>query len=234
MIRSTPVLYEEIEPSFFAPELIEEISFSLEDLRNAPRTYAPPKPAPTPRRATASPRGSASLVLLTTHKEKHLANLSGFDASKQGEMLNFDAFPAHKALGMMTKSEMKPTKAGTGSYLECEFTLLNGQFKGRKVWSRLNLSNPNKQAEDIAQRELGAICKAVGIITPLDSSELHNKPIMLDIAYEPASKDNKAQNYIKGYTPATGTAGAAAPALTSAQQMLPQSPAPAAIPPWKR
>lgn len=167
-----------------------------------------------------------------------MANLTGFDASKQGEMLNFDAFPAHKALGMMTKSEMKPTKAGTGSYLECEFTLLDGQYKGRKVWARLNLSNPNKQAEDIARRELGAICKAVGIITPLDSADLHNKPIMLDIGYEaaaPATNDKpatKAQNVIKGYTPATGTAGAAAPSPTP--QGFTQVAKPAAVPPWQR
>lgn len=167
-----------------------------------------------------------------------MANLTGFDASKQGEMLNFDAFPAHKALGMMTKSEMKPTKAGTGSYLECEFTLLDGQYKGRKVWARLNLSNPSKQAEDIAQRELGAICKAVGINTPLDSADLHNKPIVLDIGYEPAApatKDKpatKAQNVIKSYTTATGTAGAAAP--SAAPQGLAQAPKPAAVPPWQR
>ena len=42
------------------------------------------------------------------------------------------------------------SQAGTGSYLNLTFEILDGNYKGRKVWSRLNLDNPNQQAVQIA------------------------------------------------------------------------------------
>jgi len=37
---------------------------------------------------------------------------------------------------------MKPTKTGSGTYLELTFQVIEGQYKNRLLWSRLNLSNP--------------------------------------------------------------------------------------------
>lgn len=164
-----------------------------------------------------------------------MANLAGFDASQQGEMLNFATMPAQKkVLVMMTASEMKPTKKGTGSFLLCEFTILaDGQYKGRKVWTRLNLSNPNKQAEDIAQRELGAICKAVGIIKPNDSADLHSKPILIDFSVE-KGENGQDQNKIDAYYPAAAGASFTAPAAPTQQPGPATAPAAPATPPWMR
>lgn len=159
-----------------------------------------------------------------------MANLQGFDATQHGEMLNFDTLPAMKAvLAMMTASEMQPNKAGNGSFLKCEFTLLQeGQYKGRKLWARLNLSNPNKQAEDIAQRELAAICKAVGMPKPNDSADLHNRPMLIDIDVEKGSNGNRDQNRITKYVPATAAGSFAAPPPPSAGTAV--MPTPAATP----
>jgi hypothetical protein len=46
------------------------------------------------------------------------------------------------------------------------------------IWSRLNLDNP--KAVEIARRDLSAICRAVGVLTPGDSSELHDLPLVLE------------------------------------------------------
>lgn len=170
-----------------------------------------------------------------------MANLAGFDASQQKEMMDFSVMPAQKlVLSMMTASAMKPTKAGTGSFLECEFTIMaEGQYKGRKIWTRLNLSNPNKQAEDIAQRELGAICKAVGIIKPNDSADLHGRPMLIDFSVEKGENGGKDSNKIDKYT-AVGVAQPQPQGFVVPQPVA-GAPAPAAAvpaapatPPWMR
>ena len=46
---------------------------------------------------------------------------------------------------------MRPTKAGNGSYLQLEIEILEGQYKGRRLWDRLTLNHPNAVAVQIAQ-----------------------------------------------------------------------------------
>ena len=90
-----------------------------------------------------------------------MANLTGFDANSVNPATDFEPLPAGKYLAIITDSEMKPTKSGSGNYLELTFQVIDGPFKGRMLWSRLNLDNPNAQAVQIAQGELSAICRAV-------------------------------------------------------------------------
>ena len=73
----------------------------------------------------------------------------------------FDPIPAGKYLAAIIESNMKPTKSGKGQYLELTFQILEGDFKGRKVWARLNLDNPSAQTVKIARGELSAISRAV-------------------------------------------------------------------------
>ena len=105
-----------------------------------------------------------------------MADLQGFDANRVEPSKEFDPIPAGKYLAMITASEMKPNKAGTGQFLELTFQILEGEHKNRQLWARLNLSNPNETAMKIAQAELSALCRAVGVMTPRDSVELHNLP----------------------------------------------------------
>lgn len=136
-----------------------------------------------------------------------MANLAGFDASQVPEQMEFTALPDGQYVVIATASEMKPTKRGDGQLLQFTFEVLDGPCKGRKVWARLNLVNPNQTAVDIAQRELGAICRAVGVIKPADSAELHNRPLLITVAVERDDR-NRENNTIKKYE-AAGAAGAA-------------------------
>jgi len=128
-----------------------------------------------------------------------MANLAGFDASQIEPMTTFDPIPAGKYLAMITASEMKPNKAGTGSYLELVFTIVEGEHKGRQLWARLNLDNPNQLAVKIAKAELSAICRAVGVLTPRDSVELHNLPLVIRVACKKRKDTDEIANVIKGY-----------------------------------
>jgi hypothetical protein len=150
-----------------------------------------------------------------------MSNLSGFNANQVEPAADFEPLPAGKYVAVITASEMKPTKAGNGSFLELVFQVTEGEFKGRKLWSRLNLENPNALTVKIARGELSAICRAVGVMEPKDSAELHNLPMLVSVKQK-ADADGEVRNEVKGYGKRE-TANGAKPA----QNANP-------TPPWRR
>jgi hypothetical protein len=83
-------------------------------------------------------------------------------------------------------------------------------YKGRNLWARLNLDNPNATAVQIARAELSTICRAVGVLAPNDSVELHDLPLVIQVKYVKRAVTGELTNEIKGYgkkdTPAPATA----------------------------
>ena len=110
-----------------------------------------------------------------------MANLNGFDAREVEPKAAFEPIPAGKYLACITASAMKPTNSGNGAYLEFQFQVLEGEHKGRLLWSRLNLENPKRETVAISRAELSAICRACGVMTPKDSVELHNLPLFVTV-----------------------------------------------------
>jgi hypothetical protein len=128
-----------------------------------------------------------------------MTKLHGFNANEVDPMDTFDPIPAGKYMAVITESEMKPTKSGNGSYLEFVFQIIEGEFKGRLLWSRLNLDNPNELTVKIAQGELSAICRAVGVMQPKDSVELHNIPLLVTVKCKKREDTGEIMNEVKGY-----------------------------------
>lgn len=129
-----------------------------------------------------------------------MAYLGNFDASKF-EAPSFGLIPAGKYSAMITASEVKPNKAGTGSYLELTFTITEGEHKGRQLWVRLNIEHPNEKAVQVARHELAAICRAVGVLTLQDSVQLHGVPLVVRVIQQPRRDTGEIVNTIKGYEP---------------------------------
>jgi hypothetical protein len=154
-----------------------------------------------------------------------MANLNGFNATEVEPTTSFEPLPAGKYLAAVTESEMKPTKSGSGSYLQLTFTILEGEYKNRVLWARLNLNNPNATAVKIARSELSAICHAVGVMQPRDSVDLHNLPLVITVKLKNRDDTGELTNEIKGYA-RKDAAGA------NGQQ--PQAPVADNTPPWKR
>ena len=152
-----------------------------------------------------------------------MANLNGFDASQVEPTASFDPIPAGKYLAAITESEMKPTKNGSGNYLQMTFTVLDGEYKNRVLWARLNLHNPNATAVKIAKSELSALCRAVGVMQPRDSVELHNIPLLITVKVKKREDTGELTNEIKGYEPKSVAAG-----------QPQQAPVASNTPPWKR
>lgn len=152
-----------------------------------------------------------------------MANLNGFNAHEVEPNAAFDPLPAGKYLAAVTASEMKPTKNGDGSYLQLEFTVLEGEFKDRKVWDRLCINHPNATTVKIARGNLSAICRATGVMQPRDSVELHNIPLLITVKCKKRQDTGELSNEVKGYEPKASVTG-----------QPQQAPATSNTPPWKR
>jgi len=155
-----------------------------------------------------------------------MANLNGFNANEVDPSVGFDPVPAGQYLAIITESEMKPTKAGTGQYLQLTFQIIEGEYKGRLLWARLNLDNPSAMAVKIARAELSAICRAVNVMAPKDSVEMHNIPLVIKVGCKKRDDvpGDEITNEIKGYeSRASASVGQA-----------PDPAVPGSTPPWKR
>jgi len=127
-----------------------------------------------------------------------MASLGNFDATSVEPTTGFDPIPAGNYLAVITGSEMKNTKTGTGQYLEVTVQVIDGPYANRKLWDRLTLVHQNSQTVEIAQRKLSAICRSVGIMQPQDSSQLHGIPMTIRVTYKNDQKYGPS-NEIGGY-----------------------------------
>jgi len=122
-----------------------------------------------------------------------------FNANEVQPNTGFDPIPADKYVAMITASQMKPTKNGNGSYLELELTILEGTYKDRKIWDRLCINHSNPQTVKIARGNLSALCRAVGVLEPRDSCQLHNIPLVVTVRCKKRDETGDITNEIKGY-----------------------------------
>ena len=160
-----------------------------------------------------------------------------FDASQVDPSSSMAADPNFTGWHKMIfgESEMKPTKDNTGQYLQLVADVIEGPYKGRKLWARLNLVNKSQQAVDIAYRELSAICHATGCMNVTDSQQLHNRPFLGNVEFEPQKGEYKAKNNLVGYKPAgAGPAATQAAPVTGTPAPSKQAEEAAAVPPWQR
>jgi hypothetical protein len=128
-----------------------------------------------------------------------MADLMGFDASRIEPNEPASAVPKGEYQVIIVESEKKPTSKGDGSLLNMVLQIVEGQFKGRKLYDRLNLWNKNEQATKIAQGTLSAICRAVNVLTPHTSEQLHNRT--LTAVVDVSEYQGKLRNEVKGYKP---------------------------------
>ncbi len=152
-----------------------------------------------------------------------MADLRGFDANQVEPTTDFEPIPAGKYVAVIADTEMKPTKAGTGEYLQLTLQVTEGDYKNRRLWARLNLDNPNATAVQIAQAELSAICRAVGVLAPNDSKELHDLPLIIHVRCKRRNDTGELTNEVKGYS-----------AKDSPSQTPSTSGATNSTPPWQR
>lgn len=117
-----------------------------------------------------------------------MASLNNFNANEVEPATDFEPLPEGRYEAMITKSEEISNANSNGSHLKLTFTVISGQYVNRTLFHRLNLQNDSPQAVKIARAQLSAICRAVRIMQPKDSVDLHNLPVIVNVKQEPYTK----------------------------------------------
>lgn len=169
----------------------------------------------------------------------NLANVFGgsFNAANVAPTNSFEPIPKGKYPVIVTESEVKQTKLKDGEYLQLTLEVIDGQYKGRKLWSRLNIRNKSKEAEDIAHRTLSALCHATGVMNLEQSEQLHNIPVIADVKIDKSGEQNDVVTFAAmnvgsqapKFSPSAPTP--ASDANTSSSATAQNN---AAVPPWKK
>lgn len=170
-----------------------------------------------------------------------------FDASQVAPASISDPIPAGWYNSEITDCEVLPVKGRNGgTRVKFEFTVIDGEYKGRKFFGSINNKNANAQAQEIGQKELSAICHAVQVIQVSDTKQFVGKVLQVKVKVKPEDKEGgyDAANEPKAYKPFEGVAGQAGPPAFAAAPpfaqgppanvvpMVPAAPAPvAAFPP---
>ena len=133
-----------------------------------------------------------------------MAELPGvFNAKDNEKMTSFEPVPMAWYIAEVVKSEIKKNSAKTGSYINLQWKITEGEHKGRIFWCLLNTVNPSAVAVEIAQKELASICEAMEIEELEDTEELHEIPVGVYLKIVPGSASWPPKNEAKEYKPAS-------------------------------
>lgn len=144
--------------------------------------------------------------------------------------------PEGRYVLQVVESDVVENSKGNGSILKLTLEVFDGPLTGRKLFENLNIQHANVQAQEIAQKQLSALCHAAGVTAVTDSAELHYQPFEADVGIEPESPKPgggtyAAKNKITKYHFGEASAPAGkAPATRPAQTAAPA----AAAKPWQR
>jgi hypothetical protein len=116
----------------------------------------------------------------------------------------FELLPIDDYLAVITDSAMADNKKTKGQHLSLTWTIIEGDYKDRKVFVNLNLINESADTVEIAQRDLSAICRATGVLHPKVSEELHNKPVVISVKIRKGSNGYEDSNVIGKYSRTDG------------------------------
>jgi len=154
---------------------------------------------------------------------------------------NFELLPAGWYTAQITQSDVVALKSGNGKAIKLTFDVLSDGYRGRKVWTQLNVQHTNPKAEQIAQQQLRELCDSIGLVRMLDTTELHNKPVQIRVKVRTDdSGQYEPQNEVAGFKAAPGgfTATIPMPGGTFPVPPRPATAAPAApagaTPPWAK
>ena len=163
-----------------------------------------------------------------------------FNAEAIEPQQEFTPIPAGRYNAIITDSDIKETKSGTGQMLHLTWKITDGPMANRLVFDRINIVNQNPTAEEIGQRQFSTLCRAVGVMQVSDTQQLHGIPCVIRVAIKidktgqyPDSNDVKDYRQAGSVAP-TAHAPASGFAAPGAATPTPPPAAKAAAPaaPW--
>lgn len=95
-----------------------------------------------------------------------------FSAADVEPAAPMDTLPNGTYVVEITNADVKALKSGNGHGLQVEFTVIDGPYTKRRIWSQYNLQHVSPDAERIGRSQLAALCNAAGVGELDDASDL--------------------------------------------------------------
>jgi hypothetical protein len=129
-----------------------------------------------------------------------MASLGGsYNPDAEPSSGSFEPLPADDYTLEIVESDYTANAKGNGMVLKLTTQVVGGEYDGRKLFINLNLEHENEKAQDIAQREFAALRRAVGVLNPKDSEELHFKAFQAKVGVEKRKDNGELTNRVKQY-----------------------------------
>ena len=89
------------------------------------------------------------------------------------------------------------TSLTTGStYAYVKIEIVDGAYKGRKIFDNMFRNSTNEKAVTIAKKKLHAICTSLGIVELKDPNAMLYKPLNINVALD---RQDPSKNIVMGY-----------------------------------
>lgn len=134
---------------------------------------------------------------------------------------NFEALPAGDYQARATSIELVDTRDKTGKRLKVQFSITTGPHRDRIVFGGFNLVNRNREAVEIAVKEIKSWFEAASIPVPAQLAmshimQLEGREVVLTLKVR-QQQGYDDQNEVKRFKPVTAPAYGATPGPTFAQ-----------------
>jgi hypothetical protein len=162
------------------------------------------------------------------------------------------AIPAGWYPVSMDKAEQKATQDGTGAYLNASFEVLDGPYKGARIYHMFNTQNANEKTVQIGEAQLSAFLHAINTLVVTDTAQMCKKPFFVKVGVDAAelapdgTEKYAAKNKINAFRAASDAAAQnaykvqlAAPAsaaggVKAPPPVVPQQAAPGNVTNWNQ
>lgn len=122
-----------------------------------------------------------------------------FDISDYDAPQDFEIIPEGTEVRMKcTEAEDKETKSG-GEMVACTFQIVEGEYKGRRVWTNFNTVNSSEKAQNFGRRMLSGWARACGKPNAKSTDELLEKPFWCKLGIEKGTGQYKDKNVIASF-----------------------------------
>ena len=131
-----------------------------------------------------------------------MASLAGmYDKNDKPQENDFNVLPAGDYTVMITASNVLPIKSGKGRQIALEMDIIEGQYKGRKLFENLCTEHESEQVQAIARGKFASLRKALGVREDAsDTTQLHNIRVVANVRVKDSKKSpGEKENEIKSY-----------------------------------
>ena len=128
-----------------------------------------------------------------------------FDTDSLPKGDDYKPIPAGWYTASIKRADVKPTKDGTGQYVNFGFSIQGPTNSGRMIFGIINIRNKNPEAERIGLQQMGDIILAVGLKRVQDTDELLGQSLEIKVSIDPAKDGYDERNNVKGFRASEGS-----------------------------